>query len=152
MRPLCADGGALFATAAARLREFYCTNRQPDSRVGDLLTLKKVMPKNRTIGIAISSALLVLSQADAAPAAIPLTTVRVHAEPANPSQTSHADGDFDRAFIVQRAAETPNPPPGAQESLSEPTTVDRRPFPVSPRADRKRLRFIPATRILKIRD
>ena len=128
MRPLCADGRVVSATAAARLREFYCTNRQPDHRVGDLLTLKKVMPKNRTIGIAISSALLVLSQADAARAAIPLTTVRVHAEPANPSQTSHADGDFDRAFVVQRTPEAPNPAPEAQESLGEPTTIDRRPF------------------------
>jgi hypothetical protein len=156
MRPLSVDGGVLLATAAPRLRELCCTNRQPDHRVGDLLTLKKVMPKNQAIGfgigIAISSALVVLSQADATQAAIPLTTVRVHSGPANPPQMRHADGDFDRAFVVQRTPEAPNPPPGVQESLGEPTTVDRRPFPASPSADRKRLRFIPATRLLKIRD
>jgi hypothetical protein len=132
MWPLCANGGVLFATAAPRLRGLHCANRQPDHRVGNLLTLKKAMSKNRTIGIAISSALLVLSQADATQAAIPLAAVHVSSAPANPSQTSHADGDFDRAFIVQRAAEAPNPPPEARESLGVPTTVDRRPFPDEP--------------------
>ncbi len=114
--------------------------------------LKKVMPKNRTIGIAISSALLVLSQADATQAATPLTTVRVHSETANSPQVRHADGDFDRAFIVQRAAETPNQRRGVEESLDAPAGVDRRRYPSAPRTDRTRLRFIPAKHPLEIRD
>jgi len=134
------------------LREFGCSNRQPDHRVGDLLMLKKVMPKSRTIGIAISSALLVLSQADATQAATPLTTVRVHSETANAPQVRHADGDFDRAFIVQRAAETPNQRRGVEESLDAPAGVDRLPSPAAPSADRTRLRFIPAKHPLEIRD
>ncbi len=65
------------------------------------------MLKNRTIVIAISSALLSLSQVDAAPAATPLTAVRVSAQPTKPLQMGEAPGDFDRAFIVQQKTENP---------------------------------------------
>ncbi len=65
------------------------------------------MLKNRTIVIAISSALLSLSQVDAAPAATPLTAVRVTAQPTKPLQMGEAPGDFDRAFIVQQKTENP---------------------------------------------
>ncbi len=65
------------------------------------------MLKNRTIAIAITSALLSLSQIDAAAAATPLTTVRVAAKPTEPLHMGRAPGDFDRAFIVQQAIENP---------------------------------------------
>ena len=65
------------------------------------------MLKNRTIAIAILSAFLSLSQVDAAPAATPLTTVRVAAKPTEPLHMGQAPGDFDRAFIVQQAVENP---------------------------------------------
>jgi hypothetical protein len=65
------------------------------------------MLKNRTIAIAISSALLALSQVDVAFAATPLATVRVAAKPANPSQISQPPGDFDRAFIAQQTGDAP---------------------------------------------
>jgi hypothetical protein len=64
------------------------------------------MLKNRTIAIAISSALLALSQVGAAPAATPLATTRTAAKPANPVPTSHPPGDFDRAFIAQQTRES----------------------------------------------
>ena len=60
------------------------------------------MLKNRTIAIAILSALLALSQVDGALAATPLATVRVAAKPANPPHFTHPPGDFDRAFIAQQ--------------------------------------------------
>jgi hypothetical protein len=63
------------------------------------------MLKNRTIAIAILSALLALSQVDAAPAATPLTTLRVAAKPTNPLHITHPAGDFDRAFIAQQTGE-----------------------------------------------
>ena len=110
------------------------------------------MPKNRTIGIAISSALLVLSQADATQAAIPLAAVRVQSEPAHPPQMRHADGDFDRAFVVQRGAETQNQGRGVEESLGTPAGGDRQPYPSAPRTDRTRVRFIPATHPHEIRE
>jgi len=65
------------------------------------------MLKNRTIAIAILSALLALSRGDGALAATPLATVRVAAKPANPSQIGQPPGDFDRAFIAQQAGDTP---------------------------------------------
>ncbi len=65
------------------------------------------MLKNRTLVIAISSALLSLSQVDAAPAATPLAAVRVTAQPTKPLQMGQARGDFDRASIVQQKAENP---------------------------------------------
>ena len=65
------------------------------------------MLKNRTIPIAILSASLSLSQVDAAPAATPLTTVRVAVKPTDPLHMSQAPGDFDRAFIVQQHVEIP---------------------------------------------
>ena len=61
------------------------------------------MLKNWTI--AISSALLALSQVDAAPAATPLTTMRVASKLTKPLHMGHAPGDFDRAFIVQQTGE-----------------------------------------------
>ena len=60
------------------------------------------MLKNWTI--AISSALLALSQVTAAPAATPLTTMRVASKLTKPVHTSQAPGDFDRAFIVQQGS------------------------------------------------
>ena len=65
------------------------------------------MLKNRTIAIAILSALLALSQVDAARAATPLATTGVAAKPANPLHITHPPGDFDRAFIAQEAGEAP---------------------------------------------
>ncbi len=65
------------------------------------------MLKNRTIAIAILSALLALSQVDAARAATPLATIRVAAKPTNPLHITHPPGDFDRAFIAQQTGETP---------------------------------------------
>jgi hypothetical protein len=65
------------------------------------------MLKNRTIAIAISSALLSLSNVDAAPAATPLTTVRVSARSTKPLHMGSAPGEFDRAFIVQQTGENP---------------------------------------------
>jgi hypothetical protein len=63
------------------------------------------MLKNRTIAIAILSALLALSQVDAARAATPLATIRVTAKPMNPPQITQPPGDFDRAFIAQQTGE-----------------------------------------------
>ena len=63
------------------------------------------MLKNRTIAIAISSALLALSLVDAARAATPLATIRVAAKPTNPLNMVHPPGDFDRAFIAQQTGE-----------------------------------------------
>jgi hypothetical protein len=65
------------------------------------------MLKNRMISIAISSALLSLSQVDAAPAATPLTTVRVASKSAKSLHMGQAPGEFDRAFIVQQKVENP---------------------------------------------
>jgi len=64
------------------------------------------MLKNRTIAIAISSALLALSQVDAADAATPLATLRVSAKPTDPQRLTQPPGDFDRAFIAQRTGES----------------------------------------------
>ena len=64
------------------------------------------MLKNRTIVIAISSALLSLSQVAAAPAATPLTAVHVVSKPTKSRQMGHAPGDFDRAFIVQQKVDS----------------------------------------------
>ena len=61
------------------------------------------MLKNRTI--AILSALLAISQVDAARATTPLATVRVAAKPTNPPHITHPPGDFDRAFIAQQTGE-----------------------------------------------
>jgi hypothetical protein len=63
------------------------------------------MLKNRTIAIGISSALLALTQVDAASAATPLTTIRVASRPTKSLRVGHAPGDFDRAFIVQQTGE-----------------------------------------------
>jgi len=60
------------------------------------------MLKNWTI--AISSALLALSQVDAAPAATPLTTLRIASKLRRPLHTSQTPGDFDRAFIVHQGS------------------------------------------------
>ena len=64
------------------------------------------MLKNRTISIAISSALLTLTQVDTARAATPLATLRVAAKPTDPLQLTDPPGDFDRAFIAQRTGES----------------------------------------------
>ena len=66
------------------------------------------MLKNWTI--AISSALLALSQVTAAPAATPLTTMRVASKLTRPLHMGHAPGDFDRAFVVQQTGEIPIQP------------------------------------------
>ncbi|MFV1977721.1 MAG: hypothetical protein ACC649_00075, partial [Myxococcota bacterium] len=63
------------------------------------------MLKNRAIAIASTSALLVLSQVDAARAATPLATIRVAARPTNPLHMGHPPRDFDRAFIAQQTGE-----------------------------------------------
>jgi hypothetical protein len=60
------------------------------------------MLKNWTI--AISSALLALSQVTAAPAATPLTTMRVASKLRKPVHANQTPGDFDRAFIVQQGS------------------------------------------------
>ncbi len=83
------------------------------------------MLKNRTIVIAISSALLSLSQVDAAPAATPLTAVRVTAQPTKPLHIGQAPGDFDRAFIVQQTAESPIKELRAEKSLDPQADVTR---------------------------
>ena len=83
------------------------------------------MLKNRTIVIAISSALLSLSQVDAAPAATPLTAVRVASKPTEPLQMDRAPGDFDRAFIVQPKVENPITEPRAEESPDPQADVTR---------------------------
>ncbi len=70
------------------------------------------MLKNRTIAIAISSALLALFQIDAAHAATPLATLRVAAKPTDPQRLTQPPGDFDRAFIAQQTGESrPRPAP-----------------------------------------
>ena len=66
------------------------------------------MSKNRTIAIAIPALLLTLARVDAAPAATPLTSVRVAAKLANTQNPNHAPGDFDRAFIVRQTGEGSN--------------------------------------------
>jgi hypothetical protein len=63
------------------------------------------MLKNWTI--AFPSALLALSQVTAAPAATPLTTIRVASKLTKPLHMGHAPGDFDRAFVVQQTGEIP---------------------------------------------
>lgn len=92
------------------------------------------MLKNRTIVIAISSALLSLSQVDAAPAATPLTVVRVTAQPTKPLQMGEAPGDFDRAFIVQQKIDNPIAELRAEKPLT-PTWIDRRPDLADPDTD-----------------
>ncbi len=64
------------------------------------------MLKNGTIAIAISGALLALSQVDAAHAATPLATLRLAAKPTEPLHLGHPPGDFDRAFIAQQTGES----------------------------------------------
>ncbi len=94
------------------------------------------MLKNQTIAIATMSALLSLSQVDAAAAATPLTTVRVAAKPTEPLHMGQAPGDFDRAFIVQQNAESPITELRAEESPGTPVWIDRRPYLVAPNTDR----------------
>jgi hypothetical protein len=110
------------------------------------------MLKNRTIAIAISSALLALLQVDAAPGATPLTTVRVASKPSEPLHVGHASGDFDRAFILQRTVEASIEESKAEESPGAPAWADRQPDPAAPNTDRSRLRFIPATRPIEIQN
>ena len=93
------------------------------------------MLKNRTIAIAIMSALLSLSQVDAAPAATPLTTVRVTAQPTKPLQMGEAPGDFDRAFIVQQKIDNPIAELRAEKPLGTPIWVDYRPDLAAPNTD-----------------
>jgi hypothetical protein len=64
------------------------------------------MLKNRAIAIASTSALLALSQVDAAPAATPLATIRVAATHTHTQHITHPPRDFDRAFITQQTGET----------------------------------------------
>jgi hypothetical protein len=94
------NGGVCFAIAAPELRTLGYTIRSSGCRIGDFRMLK-----NRTIAIAISSALLSLSQVDAARAATPLASIRVAAKPTNPLHMGHPPGDFDRAFIAQQTGE-----------------------------------------------
>ncbi|HEX9814197.1 MAG TPA: hypothetical protein VGB31_04520, partial [Myxococcota bacterium] len=63
------------------------------------------MLRSRTSAIAISSALLALSQVAAAPAGTPLTTARVASKLTKPLYVTHAPGDFERAFIVQQTGQ-----------------------------------------------
>ena len=74
------------------------------------------MLKNGTIAIAISGALLALSQVDAAHAATPLATLRLAAKPTEPLHLGHPPGDFDRAFIAQQTGES-RPRPAPHQSL-----------------------------------
>jgi hypothetical protein len=64
------------------------------------------MLKNWVIVIASASALLALSQVDAARAATPLATIRVAAKHTPPQHISHPPRDFDRAFIAQQTDES----------------------------------------------
>jgi hypothetical protein len=96
-----ANGGVCFAIAALEPRALGYTIRPSGCRIGDFRMLK-----NRTIAIAILSALLALSQVAAAPAATPLATIRVAAKPTNPLNMGHPPGDFDRAFIAQQTGGT----------------------------------------------
>jgi hypothetical protein len=93
------------------------------------------MLKNRTMVIAISSALLSLSQVDAAPAATPLTVVRVTAQPTKPLQRGETPGDFDRAFIVQNKVDSPIAELQVEKSLGTPIWIDHRPDLAAPNTD-----------------
>lgn len=93
------------------------------------------MLKNQTIAIAISSALVSLAQVDAAPAATPLTAVRVASKPTEPLQMDRAPGDFDRAFIVQPKVENPITEPRAEESPDTPVGINRQPYHAAPNTD-----------------
>jgi hypothetical protein len=93
------------------------------------------MLKNRTIVIAISSALLSLSQVDAAPAATPLTVVRVTAQPTKPLQMGEAAGDFDRAFVVQQKVDNPIAELRTEKPLGTPIWIDHRPDLAAPSTD-----------------
>ncbi|MCH8083797.1 MAG: hypothetical protein IH885_06140 [Myxococcales bacterium] len=83
------------------------------------------MLKNRTIAIAISSALLSLSNVDASPAATPLTTVRVSAKSTKPLHMGSAPGDFDRAFVVQQTGENPIKELPDEKPLAPQTDITR---------------------------
>ena len=104
------------------------------------------MLKNRTIAIAISSALLALSRVDAAPAATPLTTMRVASKLTKPQRVTHAPGDFDRAFIVQQAGEPLIQELQTEKPLGTPVWIYRRPDPAAANRNRSPRRFIPTTR------
>jgi hypothetical protein len=96
-----ANGGVCFAIAALEPRALGYTIQSSGCRIGDFRMLK-----NRTIAIAISSALLALSQVAAASAATPLATIRAAARPTDPLRITHPPGDFDRAFIAQQNGES----------------------------------------------
>ena len=104
------------------------------------------MLKNRTIAIAISSALLALSQVDAARAATPLASVRVAARPANPLHMGHPSGDFDRAFIVQQTGEPMIRELQTEKPIGKPVWIYRRPDPAAANRNRSPWRFIPTAR------
>ncbi len=104
------------------------------------------MLKNRTIAIAISSALLALSRVDAAPAATPLTTMRVASKLTKPQHVTHAPGDFDRAFIVQQTGEPLIQELQTEKPLGTPVWIYRRPDPAAANRNRSPWRFIPTTR------
>jgi hypothetical protein len=89
------------------------------------------MLKNWTI--AISSALLALSQVTAAPAATPLTTIRVASKLTRPLHMGHAPGDFDRAFVVQQTGEIPIQPFADYAKASENSLADHYPVSGGPR-------------------
>lgn len=104
------------------------------------------MLKNRTIAIAISSALLALSQVDATPAATPLATMSVAAKTTRPAQMGHAPGDYDRAFIVQQTGEPLIQEPQTEIFSARPVWIYRRPHSAAPnRASSTRI-FIPTSR------
>jgi hypothetical protein len=101
------------------------------------------MLKNRTIVIAISSALLALSRVTVAPAATPLTTMRVASKLTRPQRATHAPGDFDRAFIVQQAGESLTQELQTEKPLGTPVWIHRRPDPAAAEGNRPPWRFIP---------
>ncbi len=78
------------------------------------------MLKNRAIAIASTSALLVLSQVDAARAATPLATIRVAAKHTPPQHITHPLRDFDRAFVAQQTGESGIQELQAQKLLETP--------------------------------
>jgi hypothetical protein len=104
------------------------------------------MLKNRTIAIAILSALLALSQVDAAPAATPLATIRVAAKPTNPLHITHPSGDYDRAFVVQQTGEALIQELHTGNFSARPIWVYRRLDSAAPNRASSPWLFIPTTR------
>ena len=109
------------------------------------------MPKNRTIAIAISSALLALSQVDAAPAATPLAGVRVVSKSAKPLNATDATGDYDRAFVAQRTGDALNEELRTGNFLAPPVWIHRLLDPDTSNRGRSPGRPIPTVGPMEVR-